>query len=75
MNKFSITAGTVSLGSATAEAREPLFQRFFKNLRFQRTARPKAESVVGVDSQLIDERGWESDEYHSPIYDLAAIHP
>ena len=75
MNKFLIAAGTVSLGSATAEATESLFQRFFKNLRFHRTARPKAEPMVAVDSQLIDERGWEPDKHHSPIYYLAAMHP
>jgi hypothetical protein len=75
MNKFFITAGTMSLGSATAEARESLFQRFFKYLRFHRTARPKAEPVVGVDSQLIDERGWEPDKHQPPIYYLATMHP
>ena len=75
MNKFFITAGTVSLGSATAEATESLFQRLFKNLRFHRTARPKAEPMADVESQLIDERGWEPDKPHSPIHYLAAMHP
>ena len=75
MNKFFITAGTVSLGSVAAEARESLFQRFFKNLRFHKTARPKAEPTVAVDSQVIDERGWEPDKPHSPIHYLTAMHP
>ena len=75
MNKFLITAGTVALDLATDEAREPLLQRCFKNLRFHGTARPKAEPMARVDSQLIDEMGWEPERHHSPIYDLAAMHP
>ena len=75
MNRFSITAGTVALGLTTADARESFLQRCFKILRFHRTARPEAEPLVGVDSQLIDESSWEPDKHHPPIYYLAVMHP
>ena len=75
MNKFSIIAETAVLGWSAAEARESLLRRCFKNVRFHGNARPKAEPVAEVDSQLIDETGWKPDAYRSPLYDLAASNP
>lgn len=75
MNKFFIAAGTAALGLSTAEARESLLQRFFKNLRFHGSTRPKADPVVDIDPQLIDEKGWQPEKHQSPLYDLAASHP
>ena len=75
MNRFSITAGTVALGLTTAKSRESLLQRCIKKLHFNGTARPKAEPLVGVDPQLIDETEWKPYQYHSPLYFLVAHHP
>jgi hypothetical protein len=75
MNKFFIAAGTAALDLSTAEARESLLQRLFKNLRFHGSARPKADPVVDIDPQLIDEEGWQPEKHQSPLYDLASSHP
>ena len=75
MNTLSITAGTLARRSTAAEAIQSLLQRWFKNLRFHGTARRESEPIAGVDSQSIDEMGWEPDKYHSPLYELAESHP
>jgi hypothetical protein len=75
MNKFSIIAETEVVGWSAAEAREALLRRFFKDVRFHASARPKAEPETEVDSQLIDETGWKPDAYRATVYDLAASHP
>jgi hypothetical protein len=75
MNKFSIIAETVVLGWSSAEAKESLLGRCFKNMPFHRNTQSKAEPVAEVDSQLIGETGWKPDAYRSPLYDLAASNP
>ena len=75
MNKFSIIAETVVLGWSAAEAKDSLLRRCFRNVPFHGNVRPKAEPVAEVDSQLIDETGWEPVAYRSPLYDLAASNP
>jgi hypothetical protein len=75
MNRFSITAGTVALGLTTAKSTESLLQRCIKKLHFNGTARPKAEPLVGDESQLIDETEPKPYRDHSPLYFLMAHYP
>jgi hypothetical protein len=82
MNKLLVAAGTAALGlistapastlTSTAEAKGSLLQLFFNYLRLRKTARLKTDPAVSVDSQLIDEKGWEYEKQQSPLYDLAA---
>ena len=81
MNKLFIATGMAALGSATmptartAGANSSFIQRWFKNLHLLRVSRLNADPAAGIDSQLVDEKGWKSDRPQSPIYDLAAFNP
>ncbi|MGB8982829.1 MAG: hypothetical protein WCC12_13215 [Anaerolineales bacterium] len=81
MNKLFIATGMAALGSAimptarTAGVDRSFLQRCFKYLHHPRASRLNADPAAGVDSQLVDEKDWQSDKQQSPLYDLAANNP
>ena len=81
MNKLFIATGMAALGSAimptarTAGTDRSFLQRCFKNLHHPRASRLNTDPAAGVDSQLVDEKGWQSDKQQSALYDLAANNP
>jgi hypothetical protein len=66
------TAAPASTITFTAEAKKPLLQRWFSYLRLRKAARLRTDPMVNVESQLANERGFESVKHHSPLCDLAA---
>jgi hypothetical protein len=69
------TPAPASTMSSTAEAKGSLLQRWFNCPRLRKIARVRADPVVNVDSQMVDEKGWEPDRPQSALYDLAASNP
>jgi hypothetical protein len=85
MNKLFIAASTAVIDLIAADPSSPIthtagtkgasLKRCFNYLRLRKTTQVKTDPVVSVDSTVINERGWETDRHHSPLYDLAASHP
>jgi hypothetical protein len=69
------TAAPASTITFTAEPKRPLLQLWFSYLRLRKAARLRTDPMVNVDSQMVDEKGWESERRQSALYDLAASNP
>lgn len=85
MNKLFIAAGTAVIELIATDPSSPIthtagttgafLKRCFNYLRLRKTTQVKTDPMVSVDSTVINEREWETNKHHSPLYDLAASHP